>query len=401
MNQNPLIDSEPKSSKTSGLKPPLAAALASLEVPIDQELARYRRTRMGVRIQNQYRTGSYISSQSPDLLDYSATPSKVIPTVEDNHTQTPPAFIPNETPEENPAPTDAQLDDFNLVSDFESINTQIPQSSTNSSSSIVHTVVDADHNQTSAHDHPSLPDDYLESSEALLRSLTDEKQSTEEPSHSRDHLLSPLGIGSMLLLLVASLTLGYVVFNPSSQGWFGFNLGRLFSTDSSPNSGENAVKVGSNTQPQAEVTLIPKYPNLAAKEFPEVRNPTDVVGLQPKVQPTPTPIITPDVQSLPQLQPLPPVDVPSTSTTETLSEETTTPPKAKAELKPAADGFYYLVADNQGDRALSNAQKVVPDAYLSPKQTLIYLAAIKTPEAAQQRLQELQSQGIKARIQQD
>jgi len=36
-----------QSSKTPGLKPQLAAALACLEVQLDQELARYRRTRTG------------------------------------------------------------------------------------------------------------------------------------------------------------------------------------------------------------------------------------------------------------------------------------------------------------------------------------------------------------------
>ncbi|MBE9200158.1 MULTISPECIES: hypothetical protein [unclassified Nodularia (in: cyanobacteria)] len=412
MSQNPLIGSETTSSKTSGLKPPLAAALATLEVPIDQELARFRRTRIGVRIQNQSRMGSVISSQAPDLPVHRGTEGKITPRVA-NNTEITPAFILNETPQENPTSTPVKPDDFNLVSDSESIKTEIPQSSTNLSSSIVPAVVDADQNEhlAPANDHPSQPDDYLESSEALLRSLTDEQQSTEKPSNSNDSLLSPLGIGSMLLLLVASITLGYVMFNPNSQDGSGFNLGRLFQTESSPNSEENTVEVGSNTQVQAQPELTPilKYPNLAAKEFPEVRNPTDVVGLQPKVKPTPSPIVTqapvipPQMESLPQLQPVIPVDVPPTSRAEItppLSAAATNLPNANAKLKPAADGFYHIVMDNQSDRALSNAQKVVPDAYLSPGQTLIYLAAVKTPEEAQQRVQKLQSQGIKARVQQ-
>ncbi|GAX36961.1 hypothetical protein [Nodularia sp. NIES-3585] len=401
MDQNSLIASETKLSQTSGLKPPLAAALASLEVPIDKELARYRRRRIGVRIQNQSRMGRYIHTQSPDLLDHPVTEGKVTPTSEDNQTLTTPGFILHETPQENLVSTNVQLDDFNLLSDSESIKPQIPQSSRNSASSIVPAGVEANQNQTPETDYSSPPDDYLESSEALLRGLTEAQSDPEELNKSNDSLLSPVGIGSMLLLLVASLTLGYVVFNPNSQGWTGFNLSRLFKTDSSLNSEENPEKVASNTQSEPELTSIPKYPNLAAKEFPQVRNPTDVVGLQPKVQPKPSPIITPDVQSLPKLQPVPPVDLPSNSRAETLSEERTTALNANAELKPAADGFYHIVTDNQGDRALSTAQKVVPDAYLSPKQTLIYLAAVKTQDAAQEKLQMLQSQGIKARIQQD
>ncbi|WP_414548130.1 hypothetical protein [Anabaena sp. CCY 0017] len=396
-NQDSIIDAKTKLSQTSNLKPPLAAALASLEVPIDKELARYRRTRIGVRIQNQSQMGSYISSQASDLLDNQAMEG------EQNAIHGRSAFILNGTAEQNPAPTNA--DYFNLLSNSESIGTHIPQSSSNSSSSIVPAGVHADQNDNFdlTNDHPAQPDDYLESSEALLRSLADEQQPTETPSHTNDNFLSPLGIGSMLLLLLASLTLGYVVLNPNSEGWSPFNLSRLFQTGSSPNPAENTEEVESNIQGQTppEITPIPKYPNLAAKEFPEVRNPTDIVGLQPKVQPTPSPVITqppvitPDTQLLPQLPVIPPVNLPPTST-----EESTTPPNANAELKPAADGFYHIVMDNQGDRALSNAQKVVPDAYLSRGQTLIYLGSVKSPEAAKQKVQKLQSQGIKARIQQ-
>ena len=401
-NQNPMTDAKTKLSQTSGLKPPLAAALASLEVPIDKELARYRRTRIGVRIQNQSQMGSYTRSQASDLRDNQAMGG------EQNATHGTSAFLLNGTAEQNPAPSNA--DYFNLLSNSESIGTHIPQSSSNSSSSIVPAVVHADQNDNFAptNDHPTQPDDYLESSEALLRSLTDEQQPTEPPSNTNDNFLSPLGIGSMLLLLLASVTLGYVVLNPNSQDWSSFNLSRLFQTGSSPNPAENTEEVGSNTQGQTPPALTPilKYPNLAAKEFPEVRKPTDIVGLQPKVQPTPSPVITqppvitPDTQLLPQLPVIPPVDLPPTSTTEPLSEESKTPPNANAELKPAADGFYHIVMDNQGDRALSNAQKVVPDAYLSPGQTLIYLGSVKSPEAAKQKVQKLQSQGIKARIQQ-
>ena len=47
MNQNPLIDS----SQTPVLNPALTTALASLEVQLDQELTRYRRTRKNARQQ--------------------------------------------------------------------------------------------------------------------------------------------------------------------------------------------------------------------------------------------------------------------------------------------------------------------------------------------------------------
>ncbi|MTJ46343.1 hypothetical protein [Dolichospermum flos-aquae] len=48
MNQNPLIDST-KSPQTPGLNPTLTMALASLEIQLDQELTRYRRTRKNTK----------------------------------------------------------------------------------------------------------------------------------------------------------------------------------------------------------------------------------------------------------------------------------------------------------------------------------------------------------------
>ncbi|MGH1393093.1 MAG: hypothetical protein ACRAVC_03535, partial [Trichormus sp.] len=78
----------------------------------------------------------------------------------------------------------------------------------------------------------------------------------------------------------------------------------------------------------------------------------------------------------------------------------TTPPQTTTEIKPAADGRYFIVADNQEASSLTTAKQVVPDAYLSTNQKLIYLGALTTKEEAEQRLKQLQAKGIKARIQQ-
>jgi hypothetical protein len=388
MNQNHVINSQ-KSSQSS-LKPALAAALASLEVPIEQELARYRRTRMGIKMQNQSHLGSYFSSQTLDLPTYQPREEKVTESLD-----TEGVLLVNESAEDHPAPTNDNLDDLLLLSDSES--------ATNSASSIVPTGVE-EQNLTPPNADSSSPDDYLESSEALLRSLTDNEQPPKPPSNSYDSLLSPLGIGSMLLLLLASLTLGYVVLNPNSPA-SSFNLARLFSREPSPMNGENTPEVIDNTavREQREIRPIAKSPNLAAKEFPQVRNPSDVVSLQPKPRPTPTAVFTPgvppNVELLPQqLEPVFTADVPPTLPESEAAEKITTSVSSNAELKPSADGFYYVVMDNQGDSALSDARKVVPDAYLSPERTVIYLAALKTPAAAQERVKQLQSQGLPARI---
>ncbi|MEH2249824.1 hypothetical protein [Nostoc sp.] len=448
MTQNPLNDSGTQSSKTSGLKPALAAALASLEVPLDQELARYRRTRTGLVSSNQSRVASYMSSQSQPLTAIPTTSGTTQSSVTEIKTNVPPAPIPVNNqgtppapatakidvapassvavnPEINPAPATAKTEELNNLnvtstSDLAKTQTQLPPPPPNFSSSIVPAVVKdtKSENLLQLDDTPKHPDDYLESSEALLRSLTEEQAETKKPSNSSDSLLSPLGIGSMLLLLVASLTLGYVVFNPKSLSQW--NIGKLFNGNSSP-APENTEEVGSNVQPQIQPpsSSIPKYPNLAAQEFPEVRDPNDVVGLKPNVQPTvavvPNPVVpqnpvnpqgafpAPNTALKPTnpiaLAPVPTLKpLPATSTAKTSPKPIATSPKPNAEIKPGTDGFYHVVIDNKG-AAFASARQVIPDAYLSSNKELIYLGAFKTKEQVKQQMQLLQSRGIKARVQ--
>lgn len=448
MTQNSLNDSGTQSSKTPGLKPALAAALASLEVPLDQELARYRRTRTGLVASKQPRVATYMSSQSQPLTAIPTTSGTTQSSVTVIKPNVSPTSVPVNlqgtsapatakidvpttsslavNPQKNPASATAKTEELNnlnvpSISDYAKTQTQLPPPPPNFSSSIVPVIIKDTKSQNllEPDDTPKHPDDYLESSEALLRSLTEEQLETKKPSNSSDSLLSPLGIGSMLLLLVASLTLGYVVFNPKSLPEWNLGLGKLFNGNSSP-APENTQEVGSNVQPQIQppTTSIPKYPNLAAQEFPEVRDPNDVVGLKPKVQPTlevvPNPVVPqnpanpqsalPDPNTalkptnpialapVPTVQPLPPLNLPPTLTAKTS-------PKPDAEIKPATDGLYHVVIDNK-DAAFASARQVIPDAYLSPNKELVYLGAFKTKEQVEQHLKLLQARGIKARVQQ-
>ncbi|MEH1822984.1 MAG: hypothetical protein V7L31_28565 [Nostoc sp.] len=447
MTQNPLKDSDNHQlSKTSGLKPALAAALASLEVPLDQELARYRRTRTGL-VSNQSRVASYMSNQSQPLTAIHTTSGTTQSSVTEIKTNVPPTSVPVNNHQGTPAPTKAKIDvpptsvavnpeinpalatakteelnNLNVpsTSDSAKTQTQLPPPPPNFSSSIVSALVKGtkSENLLEPDNTPKHPDDYLESSEALLRSLAEEQPESKNPSNSSDTLLSPLGIGSMLLLLVASLTLGYVVFNPKSLPQW--NLGNLFNGNSSPTP-ENAEEVGSNVQRQIQPpnTSMPKYPNLANEEFPEVRDPNDVVGLKPKVQPNPAVVPNPIVPQnppnpeantalkptnpialapVPTLQSLPPLNLPPTSPIKTSPKAIATLPKQNAEIKPGTDGFYHIVIDNKG-AAFASARQVIPDAYLSPSKELIYLGAFKTKEQVKQQMQLLQARGIKARVQ--
>ncbi|MBD2209869.1 hypothetical protein H6G27_08270 [Nostoc linckia FACHB-104] len=428
MSQNLPIDSRTQSSKIPGLKPPLAAALASLEVQLDQELARYRRTRDTSRLANP-RVVSYIGS-SPQaiaaaILEQSQTGEIKLPT--------PPAPVMLDPQVE--AATDTvqfeELDHLQLSSTPEVATTltppppppppipPTPSTPPTPASSIVRTgQPDEDDTLLQPDDTPREPDNYLESSEALLRSVTDEESPAKRPnSSSNDGILSPLGIGSMLLLLVASLTLGYVVFNPKSLTQL--KLSNVFNGKSSaPADNTTSVATNIQTQPETLLTPIPKYPNLAAKEFPEVKDPNDIVGLTPKGQANtaalpnqiPAQKVAPPVQpptglSAPQpanptvaaplqtLEPADPINPPTSSVN-------SAPVVLNPQTKPSADGFYHVVIDNQNERTFASVRQVIPDAYLSTDNRLIFLGAFKTQKEVQQHLQLLQKRGIQARVQQ-
>ncbi|MBW4666194.1 MAG: hypothetical protein KME60_01830 [Cyanomargarita calcarea GSE-NOS-MK-12-04C] len=378
MSQNPLLNSGSQPSKTPGLKPVLAAALACLEVQLDQELARYRRTKTTYRTPSQSPVGS---SSSTQLQQFTAI-TAATPTASYKLSPTPPISVPK-THKLEPSP----LAIPQTIAEDPQIAPTPPDDKPNPGS-IVPTVVK---NHQSENVNPE-PDDYLESSEALLRSLTEEQPPTQKRTSTTDSLLSPLGIGSMLLLLLASLTLGYVVFNPKSLSHFSFS--GLFSGDTSKNADNTDSSVSkTKTVAQPQLTPIPKYPNLATDEFPEVNNPNDVVNLKPKAKPTPTALPKP-------VQPSSLVNSSPLSSTPPNRASTPSSPLSLGEIKPSSDGFYHIVIDNQDDSSFPKARQAVPDAYLSPDGKLIYLSALKTKTEVQKQMQELQQRGIKARVEQ-
>jgi hypothetical protein len=399
-----------QSSKTPGLKPQLAAALACLEVQLDQELARYRRTRTGYNTPNQNRASSntnQLQQSAITALDgvlaagiASKKPiSSLTSLVQEQQTvlqaNIPSASVEVETQEEMPL-VNTELPKPPKVEVIDKTDTLNQENG-----SIVPAVVKSEKiENTPSDDTPKQPDDYLESSEALLRSLTEEQPQKRKPSNS-DSLLSPLGIGSMLLLLVASLTLGYVLFNPKSLSVFGF--GGKSQPNLPPTASTNHVKNTEKAKPQTPTTPIPKYPNLATDEFPEVNDPNDVVGLKPKPKLIPTAIPSPVAAIIPAnppraaIQPAQPLPTPKATIS---PSSATVAEKPLSEVKPSTDGFYHIITENQGDRAFASAREVIPDAYLSPDGKFIYLGALKSKEQVKQQMQLLQAKGIKARVQQ-
>ncbi len=429
MSQNPLIYSGTQLSKTPSLKPALAAALASLEVQLDRELARYRRTR-NYRTSSQPNLGSSTANNQIQYLNPANTNlyGDAMP-VEESHRHMDTAQNPYQMADREIARTEVKTPTG--ASDLTSSPLPLPPpppqtpksaavsedptstSTTNPSQNTVSIVpaaakvtVESNPNTADSQTSKSQPDDYLESSEALLRSLTEEPAKEQKRPNSNDSLLSPLGIGSMLLLIVAASILGVVVINPKSL---------QFGQDSSSKTNNSTAETQGGTTTTAKnvvepvQTPIPKYPNLAKDEFPEVNNPNDVVGLKPKSKPTATaasapvlnsPVVNPQQQvpSIP-INPAPPATT-ITPPVPVTPSPTPTPEIPLDEIQASTDGFYHVVIDNAGENTLATVRKAVPDAYLSPDGKLIYLGAIKNKEKATVLLAEIKAKGINARIRQ-
>ncbi len=432
MSQNPLTytSSGTQYSKTPSLKPALAAALASLEVQLDRELARYRRTR-GYRTPGATKAATATSTQLQYLIPatvdiYENNTQRVIeenqPSIDTTQTNnndlasnaynlqqshyqiagqeiplteanTVSASIPDATSLPLPPPPPLQTPKFDKSATEGTPTT--PTNPVNTISIVPATAKVADESKPNT-DTGTQPNDYLESSEALLRSLTEEPLLEQKRPNRNDSLLSPLGIGSMLLLLFASLIFGYQVLK----------FGEYGSSKANNQTTENS-QLGTNTTAKTVAeplqTAIPKYPNLAKDEFPEVNDPNDVVGLKPKAKPIPAiappaPVQNPVVVNPVQQVPINPT--PATITPPVAPTLTPTPEIPISEIKLSTDGFYHVVIDNNSENAFATARKSVPDAYLSPDKKLIYLGAIKNKEKAQELLTEIKGKGINARIRQ-
>ncbi len=447
MSQRSVVESQTQSNLTPSLRSALKAALGNLDVQLDEELARYRRSRSGSQMPSA-RIGQRYQHKSLDLLSVGATEDRPL-----GDTAT---ARPSYTPMNQPQPQEEQPQRNHQPDIPSSLSSQLALATTSPErvadlapapiENLGGSLLDPATNHTG-------PDDYLESSEALLRSLAEEQpQKRAEPDFS-ETLLTPLGIGSMLLLLLASATLGYVVMNPTTLTAL---KDHLFGKSSSPTV---ANPSDSTNTTSASGVPLPDSPNLANREFvdldldtlssvkPRVSNIPSVV---PTSVPAPRATVLPTVQSVqPTVQStLPPMQSRGTVATTTSvplpqalrmqsigvglnappnqtalpvrkhhqkratrqSESAVPQPAAKYSLSPSAqpqgqslkasNNYYYVVTNYGSDRNLEKARGVVADAYVdtSSQGALIHLGALKSEAEAQKLTEDLQKQGIQARI---
>ncbi len=412
----------PRPSKTSNdlqsIHPTLKAALGSLDVQLEEELSRYRKQRRTVPVMAASRIGQ--ASLAPPLevvnlhLPSSPIPASALPQGAENESKsfsdsedtTNPKLNSPSTPQLRAATGVKIGDDESKINSLATSGTQTP---------------------------PIPPDDYLESSEQLLKSLTEEPQkprgeSLEEESASlADNLLTPLGMGSMLLLLLSSASIGYLLFNPALVQRLGLN--RFFpvaapvavspnpTATNSPSIAPPAISPNlangglenldrnsiSNLKPsenstRSPIPSVPSLPKPSAVTTPGKTNPAIISGSpdlagQLGIPPVAAPLATPPSPAAPpKPSPSPAAARPNPAPSSVTSPTTT---------NPRRDTYFYVVAAYDGDRSLAQARAVIPEAYIAeiPNQgTQIQMGAFLVEAEAKALIQELKQKGITATV---
>ncbi|NET31895.1 MAG: hypothetical protein F6K19_07810 [Cyanothece sp. SIO1E1] len=288
------------------LKAPLEAALSSLDVQLEEELARYRLQRTG-RSTPSNRSAKFIfgrkdnPDQDLDLISLKFPEAQARPQIAASNQ--PSIAMPSW--EQNPslslhnsAISGLEHQPVDIQNTSQSTPTSTHASQTNECKSQVPLVnhasrgdldrqgnLEQDTDTSLALDAnakpmgqlamtpPSEPDDYLQSSEELLKSLADgmpidpePTSQTQQKSGLKSMLLTPLGVGSMLLLLVSCATLGFVIMNPSVLGHL--QWAQLIETDEADNTSETTTQtVESEAAPTGTDQNQAQSPDLSAREF--------------------------------------------------------------------------------------------------------------------------------------
>lgn len=250
------------------------------------------------------------------------------------------------------------------------------------------------------------PQDYLKSSEALLNSK-DAATAPEAPDPKTGGMLSPLGIGSMLLFLLATATLGYVAFNPSSLNYLG--LARLMGKPEAQQPGTGAVPAVPETPVSVTAGKVPGSPDLSSQEFPNLELET-LSGINPNPNPAPTAATPPKpAPAATTATPQPAGTASSLSNLSTVLSPGSTPAKPANSggqpPKPVVDDRYYnlyfvIAKYDNNPESLSKAQQVAPEAYLRkfPVGDRIQLGAFDNNNSAKQLVDRLKEKGITAEV---
>ncbi len=234
------------------LHPLLQRAFACSDIQLDEELARYRRQKALGKATYSPRPAAY--RKAPKSLD----PISDVPMPESFACPQPVASNTDLALEKSAAavalnlaiaalPNRADLSTAANVSELKELAAQYAAQVASGAESVLDEVS---------------PDYYLESSE-LLRSLASEEAEVKAEQSFFESLLTPLGMGSMLLLLLSSAMFGFLVMNPTS-------ISRFFDSKEIQTA---ANSLGSSVSaPNNSITGMANapQPNLASREFPDL-----------------------------------------------------------------------------------------------------------------------------------
>jgi hypothetical protein len=208
-------------ASTESLNPKLQRALNCLDIHLEDELTRYRRQRAGQTISSVVATPK--RKQATKALNFlspvaAASPQATLPPQLAGLSPSPKGIYQDQGLEEDSSQL-ALLPSRSPAG--HSVENGALHSSDGSPWDEDELCLD---DRTNVDETDTPPDDYLESSEELLRSLSHEEAQVEVERSFLESLVTPLGVGSMLMLLLSSAMFGYVIMNPASLR----NIGSIF-----------------------------------------------------------------------------------------------------------------------------------------------------------------------------
>jgi len=276
-----------------------------------------------------------------------------------------------------------------------------------------------------------------------------QEPSLESPARSwTTNIVTPLGLGALMLLLVASAGCGFLLVNPSaaSQLFQNTPLARFFPSEEEEAIAEADTEAGDEAIATfEEPPLTALGPDLSQREFadldlnnlstlpsssadlspgmeePTVDDPADRDVTTAEQSPTESPAIAREpttneprrvnqmpTRTTPAPQPAAPTytaPAPAAAPTPPMpaAERPTQPAPPRASATPASRepvSSYYVVTDYTGDPSLDTARSAVGDAYVRNFDVgaRIQMGAFNTPGGAAALAEELRNQGIEAEI---
>jgi cell division septation protein DedD len=219
----------------------------------------------------------------------------------------------------------------------------------------------------------SNPNDYLESSEALLKNVGTARDDQPQPAKVGRSWVIAAGVGLGLSLVGA-----YLILNPQLLPRF---------------QAESAAVDPSPAAPPAPTTATLPGPSLDQKEFKDL-NIGNLSQAQPSPSANPTAVTSPGIPST--------IAIPSPSAPLPTPQTAAASPTAAQAVPAGSDNFFYVVTDYSGEPAFKKAQQALPNAYLVnfKEGTKIQFGAFIDLESAQALIQALKSRGIAATVRQ-